>query len=101
MITKKQSKVIFETHLPLPLLARGKVRDIYAINDHHLLIVTTDRLSAFDVIMQNPIPNRGKVLTQISAFWFEYFKDVIQHHLITMDIQQMGLKSFFNKRIWR
>lgn len=91
MITKKQSKVIFETHLPLPLLARGKVRDIYAINDHHLLIVTTDRLSAFDVIMQNPIPNRGKVLTQISAFWFEYFKDVIQHHLITMDIQQMGL----------
>jgi phosphoribosylaminoimidazole-succinocarboxamide synthase len=83
--------VVFETHLPLTLLARGKVRDIYAMDEHRLLIVTTDRLSAFDVVLKNPIPYRGKVLTQLSAFWFEYFKDLIPHHLITMDIQQMGL----------
>ena len=92
MITsKKHSKVIFETHLPLPLLARGKVRDIYIVDEHRLLIVATDRLSAFDVILPNPIPNRGKVLTQLSAFWFEYFAAVIPHHLITMDIEKMGL----------
>ncbi len=91
MISNKSSKVIFETHLPLQLLGRGKVRDIYIIDEQRLLIVTTDRLSAFDVIMPNPIPFRGKVLTQLSAFWFEYFQEIIPHHLITMDIHKMDL----------
>lgn len=91
MITKSV-KTIFETHLPLELLARGKVRDIYAMDENHLLIVTTDRLSAFDVILPNPIPYRGIVLTQLSAFWFEKFQTIVPHHLITTDIQRMGLK---------
>lgn len=94
-MTKKPAKVIFETHLPLPLLARGKVRDIYSIDEHHLLIVATDRLSAFDVILPNPIPFRGKVLTQLSAFWFEYFHDIIPHHLVTLDITKMDLNPVF------
>lgn len=89
----KQHKVIFETHLPLTLLARGKVRDIYSIDEHHLLIIATDRLSAFDVILPNPIPYRGKVLTQLSAFWFEHFQDLVPHHLITTDIEKMGLSQ--------
>ncbi len=93
LIEKKPSKVIFETHLPLPLLARGKVRDIYAFEDDKLLIITTDRLSAFDVVLPNPIPDRGKVLNQISAFWFEKFKNIIPHHLITLDIYKMGLPA--------
>jgi len=92
-MTNKQHKVIFETHLPLTLLARGKVRDIYSIDEHHLLIIATDRLSAFDVILPNPIPCRGKVLTQLSAFWFEHFQDLVPHHLITTDIEKMGLNQ--------
>jgi len=64
--------VLFETHLQsLPLLARGKVRDIYSVGDDHLLIVTTDRLSAFDVVLPDPIPGKGAVLTAVSSFWFQ------------------------------
>ena len=55
----------------LELVARGKVRDIYAVDSDHLLIVTTDRMSAFDVVLPNPIPGKGEVLTQLSEFWFE------------------------------
>lgn len=65
----------------LPLLARGKVRDIYAIDDQHLLIVTTDRLSAFDVILPDPIPGKGQVLTNVSNFWFRKMQDLIPNHL--------------------
>jgi phosphoribosylaminoimidazole-succinocarboxamide synthase len=90
-LSTKSSKIIFETNLPLPLLARGKVRDIYALDEKTLLIIATDRLSAFDVILPNPIPHRGVVLTQLSIFWFERFQHIIPHHLITADIQQMGL----------
>ncbi|MGH8166521.1 MAG: phosphoribosylaminoimidazolesuccinocarboxamide synthase, partial [Woeseiaceae bacterium] len=62
---------LFETSIPsLPLLARGKVRDIYGVDDRHLLIVTTDRLSAYDVVLPDPVPGKGKVLTAISNFWF-------------------------------
>ncbi len=91
MVQRKQPKVIFETNLPLPLLARGKVRDIYVIDSQRLLIIATDRLSAFDVVLPNPIPYRGKVLTQISSFWFDKLQDVIPNHLITTDIKKMGL----------
>lgn len=83
--------MVWETNLPLPLVGRGKVRDIYAVGDEHLLIITSDRLSAFDVVLPNPIPNKGRVLTQISAFWFDHFKDTVRHHLITTDIHKMGL----------
>ncbi len=73
---------VFETNLRgLELLHRGKVRDIYAIDDELMLIVTTDRLSAFDVILPDPIPEKGRVLTQISNFWFERTGHVVPNHL--------------------
>ncbi|VAW78136.1 Phosphoribosylaminoimidazole-succinocarboxamide synthase [hydrothermal vent metagenome] len=74
--------VLFESQLSsLPLLVRGKVRDIYAVGDEHLLIVTTDRLSAFDVVLPDPIPGKGAVLTAVSNFWFEYTRDIVPNHL--------------------
>jgi len=63
----------------LPLIHQGKVRDIYDIDQGKVLIVTTDRLSAFDVIMGEPIPHKGQVLTQMANFWFDYFKDILNH----------------------
>jgi len=84
-------KTVWETKLPLPLLSRGKVRDIYEFGLDRLLIVTTDRLSAFDVVLPNPIPDKGRVLNQISLFWFKKFKDLIPNHLITADVKKMGL----------
>lgn len=65
----------------LPLLARGKVRDIYEVDDEHLLIVTTDRLSAYDVILPDPVPDKGRVLTRLSNFWFGKVADVVPNHL--------------------
>ena len=72
----------------LNLINRGKVRDIYEIDDK-LLIVTTDRISAFDVILPNGIPNKGYVLTKLSEFWFNMMKDIIDNHLITTNIDEM------------
>jgi phosphoribosylaminoimidazole-succinocarboxamide synthase len=72
---------VFETALKsLPLLHRGKVRDVYAVDADHLLIVTTDRLSAFDVVMPNPIPGKGRVLHQISEFWFDQTGGIVRNH---------------------
>jgi len=82
---------ILDTHLPLPRVAVGKVRDIYGVGTDKLLIVTTDRLSAFDVVMPDPIPMKGKVLNQITLFWMDLFKDILPQHLITADVDQMGL----------
>lgn len=65
----------------LPRIHQGKVRDMYAVDDRHLLIVTTDRLSAFDVVLPNPIPGKGRVLTQISNFWFDKTRHIIPNHL--------------------
>ena len=77
------AKVIRETHFAgISPLARGKVRDIYDLGDR-LLIVATDRLSAFDVIMATPIPDKGRILTQISLFWFNLLKDIIPHHVLS------------------
>jgi len=70
-----------------PLLWKGKVRDIYDL-DNRLLIVATDRVSAFDVVMPNGVPGRGVLLTSISVFWFNFFKDIIDNHLITADINE-------------
>ncbi len=68
----------------LPLLARGKVRDLYAVDEQHLLIVTTDRISAFDVVLPTPIPGKGKVLNALSNFWFLRFRRVMPNHLTTI-----------------
>src|ERR1043165_4305984 len=69
----------------LPFLHRGKVRDIYAVGDDKLLIVQTDRLSAFDVILPTPIPGKGRVLTELSFFWFDKLKDIVPNHLTGID----------------
>ena len=73
----------------LNLLTRGKVRDLYAIDDEHLLFVASDRISAFDVVMANGIPDKGKILTQLSLFWFDLLKDRCPNHLVTADINAM------------
>ncbi len=73
--------------LPLPRIGRGKVRDIYAVGDDRLLLVTTDRISAFDVVMAETIPMKGTVLTQISAWWFDRLKDSVPHHMISADTE--------------
>lgn len=80
---------LYETHLKsLPLVARGKVRDIYAVGDRHLLIVTTDRLSAFDVIMPDPVPGKGAILTAVSNFWFARMRDIIPNHLVDITLEE-------------
>lgn len=80
------SKLVLQTDFPgLKLLARGKVRDIYDLGET-LLLVTSDRISAFDVIMNEPIPDKGFVLTQISAFWFRQMEDIVPNHIISIDV---------------
>ncbi len=80
------SDVLFDTSIPnLPMIGRGKVRDIYDLGEK-LLIVTTDRISAFDVIMDEGIPQKGYVLTQISKFWFDQMSDLIPHHLLATEV---------------
>src|SRR5277367_4716488 len=73
----------------LTLLARGKVRDVYQVDAEHLLFVASDRISAFDVVMANGIPGKGKVLTQLSLFWFDLLARVMPNHLVTADIALM------------
>ena len=81
--------VLYDTHLnSLPLIHRGKVRDIYAVGEDHMLIVTTDRLSAFDVILPTPIPGKGAILTSVSSFWFQHFKDTIPNQVSDMTLEQ-------------
>jgi len=72
---------------PTPLVGRGKVRDLYAV-DGALLLVATDRISAFDHVLDTGIPDKGKILTQISLFWFDLLKDVVPNHLITADVRE-------------
>ncbi len=71
----------------LHLLQRGKVRDLYEVEDH-LLMVASDRISAFDVIMDAPIPDKGAILTRLSLFWFDYLKDIVPNHLITANVAE-------------
>jgi phosphoribosylaminoimidazole-succinocarboxamide synthase len=80
------ASAVHRTEIPdVPLVARGKVRDIYDLGDA-LLIVATDRLSAFDYVLPNPIPDKGKVLNQISAFWFQRFAKILPNHVISTDV---------------
>ena len=77
---------LFESSLTsLKLLGRGKVRDIYAVDESHMLIVTTDRLSAFDVVLPDPIPDKGRVLTEVSNFWFRRLAGIVPNHLTGID----------------
>jgi phosphoribosylaminoimidazole-succinocarboxamide synthase len=79
-------KPVFETTIAsLPLLGRGKVRDIYAVGDEKLLIVTTDRLSAYDVILPTPVPEKGRVLTELANFWFAKLASIVPNHLTGID----------------
>ena len=76
--------VLYTTALhTLQLYRRGKVRDMYAVDDQHLLIVATDRLSAFDVVLPTPIPDKGRILTTMSNFWFARTAHIVPHHLTT------------------
>ena len=85
---------IFETNLKsLPLITRGKVRDIYDIDEQHMLIITTDRLSAFDVVLPDPIPEKGAVLTTVSNFWFEKLAHIIPNHFSSLSLNDIGLST--------
>ncbi len=78
-----------QSNLPgIECIGRGKVSDIYAVDDDRLLIVATDRISAFDVILPTPIPRKGEVLTQLSLFWFDFLKDVVPNHLISANVDE-------------
>lgn len=82
------SKIVLETNLEgVKLLRRGKVRDIYDVGDY-LLIVATDRVSAFDVVLPTGIPGKGRILTQISLFWFEKVKDIIDNHIVSAKVEE-------------
>src|SRR5690606_23726407 len=81
---------MFESRIPsLPLLGRGKVRDIYAVDDRHILIVTTDRLSAYDVVLPDPVPGKGQVLNEISLFWFRRLGDIVPNHLVDRPLESV------------
>lgn len=100
---------IFETDIDnLELIARGKVRDIYAIGDAHMLIVTTDRFSAFDVVFAEPMPHKGELLTEVSNFWFAKTATTITNHLSSLDLrdyvsaedyQRLKARSIIVKRL--
>jgi phosphoribosylaminoimidazole-succinocarboxamide synthase len=81
--------VLMQSRLPLPLLRRGKVREVYAVDDATLLLVASDRVSAFDVVLNEPVPDKGAVLTQLSAFWFAQLAGVMPHHCLTADAAEI------------
>src|SRR5688572_31409976 len=86
---------VLTTDLPYPV-RRGKVRDVYDLDGEHLLIVATDRISAFDCVMPNGIPDKGRILTALSLFWFEKFRDDFENHLLASDVAHYPavLRSF-------
>ncbi len=85
---------VFETNLKkLPLITRGKVRDIYDVDDQHMLIVTTDRLSAFDVVLPTPVPNKGVVLTQVSNFWFDKLSHIVPNHFSDLTLNDLKISK--------
>jgi phosphoribosylaminoimidazole-succinocarboxamide synthase len=85
----RSEEALTESRLPLPLLRRGKVREVYEVDAEHLLLVASDRVSAFDVVMREQIPHKGAVLTQISAFWFELLADVFPSHYVTAKTREI------------
>jgi phosphoribosylaminoimidazole-succinocarboxamide synthase len=84
--------IVLKTDFPdLRFIRRGKVRDIYDL-DNYMLLIATDRISAFDVVLPNGIPEKGRVLTQISAYWFKHMEDIIQNHIQTVDLKEFPEK---------
>src|SRR5579862_1545927 len=89
MTSELLDRVLLHTDFPdLKLHASGKVRDVYDIDDQQLLFIASDRISAFDYILATGIPHKGRVLNQISLFWFDYLADIVQNHMITADVEQ-------------
>src|ERR1700720_1409234 len=89
MSSQLLDSVLLQTDFPeLHLHASGKVRDVYSVGDNQLLFAATDRVSPFDYILGTGIPNKGRVLNQISMFWFDYLSDIVPNHLITANVDQ-------------
>src|SRR3954463_9212720 len=89
MTTQTIDSALLQTDFPeLELFASGKVRDVYQVGSDHLLFVATGRISAFDYVLATGIPNKGRVLTQLSLFWFEFLKDVVPNHLVSADVNR-------------
>jgi len=89
MTTQTLDSVLLQTDFPdLKLFASGKVRDVYQVGSDHLLFIATDRISAFDYVLATGIPHKGRVLTQISLFWFDFLKEVVPNHLVTADVNR-------------
>lgn len=87
--TAKANNVLVQADIPeLELYASGKVRDVYKVDANHLLFVATDRISAFDYVLATGIPEKGRVLTQLSLFWFDFLKGLVANHLVTADVTQ-------------
>jgi phosphoribosylaminoimidazole-succinocarboxamide synthase len=84
------ARPVVESRLPLPLFRRGKVREVYEVDPDHLLLVASDRVSAFDIVMGEPIPRKGAVLTQMSAFWFERLAEVMPSHFVTARTEEIA-----------
>ena len=88
-MSESDAMAVLETQVPLPLLYRGKVRDIYDVGEGRLLMVASDRVSAFDVILTQPIPRKGEVLTQLTAWWLDSLRGVLDHHLLCCDSDEI------------
>src|SRR5437867_8432094 len=89
MTAELLDSVLVQTDFPeLEVHASGKVRDLYRVDNEHLLVVATDRISAFDYVLATGIPHKGHVLTQLALFWFEFLKDILPNHLITAEVDQ-------------
>jgi phosphoribosylaminoimidazole-succinocarboxamide synthase len=89
-MSESDAMAMMESKVPLPLLYRGKVRDIYDVGDSRLLMVASDRVSAFDVILTQPIPRKGEVLTQLTAWWLDSLGGVLDHHLLSTDPDEIA-----------
>jgi phosphoribosylaminoimidazole-succinocarboxamide synthase len=89
-MSESDAMAVMESQVPLPLLYRGKVRDIYDVGDNRLLMVASDRVSAFDVILTQPIPRKGEVLTQLTAWWLDSLGGVLDHHLLSSDPDEIA-----------
>jgi phosphoribosylaminoimidazole-succinocarboxamide synthase len=81
------TNIVVNTDLPVKILNKGKVRDIYEVNNN-ILLIATDRISAFDVVLPDPIPSKGVCLTQLSKFWFDYTKKIVPNHVISTDVDE-------------
>ncbi len=89
MIPEILDSVLLQTDFPdLQLHASGKVRDVYQLDNEHLLFIATDRISAFDYVLATGIPHKGRILTQISLFWFDFLSDIVPNHLVTADVDR-------------